>query len=105
MTKHVQRYQCKVTGSRCVIHLCGFILIVVSKCLTAELNKKINNNFFEKPEVVENCGGQETSLVNGNENGEPVFREMALAGPKVRHVFGFICLTDRKIRAVSPVML
>ena len=87
------------------MHLCGFILIVVSICLTAEMNKKINNSFFEKPVVVGNCGGQETSLVSGNENGELVFREMALAGPKVLNVFGFICLIERKIKAVSPVML
>ena len=47
------------------------------------------------------------SLVSGNsqENFGPVVMEMTSAKPKIRHVFGFTCLTERKIGALSPVIL
>ena len=35
----------------------------------------------------------------------PVVMEMTSAKPKIRHVFGFTYLTERKIGALSPIIL
>ena len=46
------------------------------------------------------------SLVSGSshENSRPVIMEMTSAKPKIRHVFVFTCLTERKIGALSSVI-
>ena len=52
------------------------------------------------------CRAQKTSLVSGISQKDfgPVVMELTLAKPKIRHVFGFTCLTEQKIGALSPVI-
>ena len=55
-------------------------------------------DFTENQGDLSQWRAQEMSLVSGNsrENFGPVVMEMTSAKPKIRHVFGFTCLTEER---------